>query len=375
VAGCGRAHDLLGVPTIMQLTATRTVLLVALWTAFGLLSSAHFFFRKSTVEGDASFTDLASHILVFYWGWALLTPAVLYVARRAIRSGPSASHASSRAWPIVALAAPVAVVAHGIWYLAVIRLVGVEPLARVSVPALRDYAMRHGGGDVATFAVLVGVQLLLEVNRRARERAVATSALEARLARADLELLRWQLHPHFLFNALNTVSTLVIKGETQPAERAISLISRYLRDALTQRADATTTLAEEMEVVRRYVAIETLRFGETLCVESRMDDVALGARVPGLIVQPLVENAIRHGLARGGAITVAATVRDSRLRLTVSDPGAGGTRDAATDGFGLRYVRERLQQFHGAGATLDLAIGAGGSVATLDLPFVVEGRT
>ena len=238
--------------------------------------------------------------------------------------------------------------------------------------------MRHAGGDIATVAVLAAVYLLFDARRRAHEREVASAALEARVAAADLEVLRWQLQPHFLFNALNTVSTLVLKGDDASADDAIGRISRYLRTALAQRADATTTVDREIADVREYFAIERLRFGDALCLDAQIANDALGVRIPSLIVQPLVENAIRHGIspAQGAArVAVRATIEGGRLRLRISDPAAGGLAsiddDSREDGFGLRYVRERLRHFYGEDASVRLETSASGTVATVDAPVML----
>jgi two-component system LytT family sensor kinase len=348
-----------------------SVILLALWTVFGFLSSTSFFFRDSAGSTDASFSDTASVIMLFYWLWALLTPPVVFVARRAVRRD-----AGWREWAAVVAMAFAVIVVHGILFSIALRLLGLSSTATVSVAGIQSFAMKHGGGDLATFAVIVGISFFIETNRRAREREVAASLLEARLARADLELLRWQLHPHFLFNALNTVSTLVLRGETQPADKAISLVSRYLRAALAQRADTTVALSEELTTVSRYVEIERLRFGD-LNLELRIDDDARDGQVPGLIVQPLVENAIMHGAAHragGEQLIISASRNDGRLLISVANAGGKAKlEDPSTDGnderFGIRYVRERLKQFYGDNARFDLSVGVEQTVATLDLPF------
>ncbi|MDQ2768189.1 MAG: histidine kinase, partial [Gemmatimonadota bacterium] len=222
------------------------------WTVFGLLSSAHFFLGEEARSGGVSLADIAGHILVFYWAWAAVTPLVVLALRRAVDG-----HASARRrWSMLLLATPVIVLAHGVLYLLGVRVAGVEPMVRVDGAELREYAMRHVGGDLATVAVLVAVYLLFDARRRAHAREVAQSTLEARVAAAELEVLRWQLQPHFLFNALNTVSTLVLKRDNGGADEAIGRISRYLRSALAQRADAMVTVSEEMANVREYFAIE-----------------------------------------------------------------------------------------------------------------------
>ena len=348
------------------------------WTAFALLSITHFFLGKSVSGDGAAFSDLASHILVFYWGWALLTPLIVWAAR------DFSARKAAVAWMRVIAMAIVVTLLHAVWYIVLVRVAGIEPDARLNATQLQDYLLRHGGGNLATFAAIVGAILLFDARRRARERELAAGALEARLARADAELLRWQLQPHFLFNTLNTVSTLVLKGETQSADRAIGLIARWLRDALTQRADAMVPLAEELTTVQQYVAIEALRFGDALRLDIHADGDALVASIPALIVQPLVENAIRHGVAGTddqAPISISARLRDGRLRVAVRNRDVNrddirrakvgdtpSTLSLESGGFGLRYVRERLVHFYGGDARLELITDGLDVIATLDVP-------
>jgi LytS/YehU family sensor histidine kinase len=281
-----------------------------------------------------------------------------------------------RNWMVV-LAGSVAVMAvHGLIHTWATWLLGIDSGSGTGPHSLIDYAQRHGGGDLATFSVLVGGYLLFDANRRATARELAASELSARLAKADLELLRWNLHPHFLFNALNTVSTLVMKGANDDAGRTISLISRYLRSGMAQRADSMVTLSEDVALVKRYLEIESLRFGDSLRIEVDADADALEATLPGSILQPLVENAIAHGTVREAGsrpIRIDARIIDDRLLVSVSNPSNGdapGHRatDADSARFGLRYVRERLRQFYGDDARFDLLMNAFETTATLDVP-------
>jgi LytS/YehU family sensor histidine kinase len=190
-------------------------------------------------------------------------------------------------------------------------------------------------------------------------------------------VLRWQLQPHFLFNALNTVSTLVLRGDNSGADVAIGRISRYLRSALSQRADRLVSVMDEVADVTQYFAIERLRFGDTLCLHVQVADGAREVRIPALIVQPLVENAIRHGFSPASdptRIGITVCVHERRLELRVTDPACGNSANGAgaqrTDGFGLRYVRERLRHFYGDDATLTLTSTDTGTVASVDMPIV-----
>lgn len=359
----------------------RRLLLAALvlygWTVFGIFSSAHFFLGEEAKTGRASLEDIAGHVLLFYWAWAAVTPMVLLAMRRAVDTNASVQWR----WGIIAIATPGIVLVHAALYLIAVRVAGIDANTPIGGAELSDYAMRHVGGDIATVAVLVAIYLLFDARQRAHARGVASAALEARVAAADLEVLRWQLQPHFLFNALNTVSTLVLKSDNTRADEAIGRISRYLRSALSQRADAMVSVSEELSDVQEYFAIERMRFGEALCLDAQLSMDARAVRIPSLIVQPLVENAIRHGLsgeARTTRIGIDASVRDGRLRIAVSDPGAAVAapdRDCEEgQGFGLRYVRERLVHFYGTSASVSMTRGDTGTVVTLEMPVASRTR-
>jgi two-component system, LytTR family, sensor kinase len=342
-------------------------IIVGGWTAYAFLWAANV-----AAEGERSFANALETMLPFYWGWALITPPILWWADRAIRrfgAGP-------RVWTAVAMAAPAVVVLHGAAYLLLLEVLGLRRPMPVWDAMVR-YVPRHAGGDLATYAALIGLWLLLDAQRRARQRDVDAAQLHARLARADLELLRWQLQPHFLFNALNTVSTLVLRSEPQRANEAIDLVARYLRAALRRRPDALVGIEDELADVRRYLAIEALRFGGDLRLETQIPGNTLGLRLPAAILQPLVENAIRHGRAASdgaGPIVIATEREGDRVRLTVADPGPGGApaRDEPPgDGFGIAYVRERLRHVYGDAARFELRVSPAGTVAVLELPLEV----
>ncbi len=355
---------------------SRAFVLFAVWTVFGILSSAHFFFGYDKNSGLSGFLYLADNVIVFYWGWALLTPVVLAVARRLSESGMRRVYD----WILLVAAAFGIMVLHGLIHTTVVDVVGID--RHPEGYRLVDYLQRHGGGDLATFAVLVGGYLLYDANRKARARELAASKLSAQLARADLELLRWNLHPHFLFNALNTVSTLVMKGDNDKAGVAIEKISRFLRTGLAQRADSLVTVAQDVGVVKRYVEIEGLRFGDALQIDVMLEDGASDAAIPGALLQPLVENAITHGTARQAGsrpIRIHGRTKDDRLLLSVTNDGTAGaipptdeTIHEAVDSarFGLRYVRERLKQFYGDDARFTLDSAGGETVALIDVPLI-----
>lgn len=343
----------------------RTALTIAgAWTLFGILASAHFFLSASS--GRASFVDLAAHIVTFYWAWAILTPPILSLARRA-----SSLTGVQRILLVVAILVA-AVPAHAVLYLTSLRLIEARPDVRIDAANFLDYVRRHTGGDLATCALLIAFAFYAETTRRAKERETAAAKLEQRLARAEVEILRWQLQPHFLFNALNTVSTLVLKADNARAEQAISLIARYLRTVLNRGStEELVTLDDELRFVTSYIEIEKLRFGDALKIDEQVSPDARAQRVPAMVLQPLVENAIRHGAPPASApcIGISARVATGRVLISVTNPIALSVRSAESNGgFGLAYVRQRLAHWYGNRATLEMNATNGEAVVSLDLP-------
>jgi two-component system, LytTR family, sensor kinase len=221
--------------------------------------------------------------------------------------------------------------------------------------------------------LILGVQAAFLYQRMYREQSVATATLERSLAEARLEALRLQLHPHFLFNTLNAISAFV-PGDPERAQRMIARVGELLRRTLNGGSASELPLAQELEMLSPYFEIQRMRFGDRLTIEL---DVAGGtehALIPTLMLQPLVENAVEHGVKRtlGGAVVRLKAGRSGdRLRLEVSDNGAGlgGTRD----GVGLANTRARLTELYGTAHRLQLQnVPTGGTMVTLELPFRTE---
>jgi two-component system LytT family sensor kinase len=220
------------------------------------------------------------------------------------------------------------------------------------------------------YLVVAGLSYAIRAHRRLR--AEETAAAEARLLaqQAQLVALRAQINPHFLFNALHSVGALVASDPVR-ADRALERLGDLLRYALG--AEHEVLFAQEWRFTQDFLAFEELRLGDRLSVDADVDPAAMSAMVPPLILQPLVENAVRHGIAdrpEGGRIELRARVEHSRLLLRVADDGRGGA--GAADGVGLGSVRRRLQALYGNRSTLTIDDVVSGFSVTIGLPLKAD---
>ncbi len=265
--------------------------------------------------------------------------------------------------------------------------------AATSVKALLSmYLMRRDGYDVdwasydrsillwqaffclISFAVIASVSFGITATERLREAEARRSQAELLRARSELKALRAQLNPHFLFNTLHSVEALV-REHPAAAEEALEQLGDLLRYALRVQdaADEGVLLREEWEFVRVYLSLEKLRPGERLRVEEEVSDEALECVVPAFVLQPLVENAIRHGIGpqeRGGTLRIRARCEGEALQLQVEDDGCGAQTQATKGtGKGLALVRQRLRALYGAAGSVEIAAASGsGFSVTLRLP-------
>ena len=227
-------------------------------------------------------------------------------------------------------------------------------------------------GSAVYFSV-VGMEHALRYFVEARERDTQVAKLSEQLTGARLAALQAQLNPHFLFNSLNTVNVLVRDGDNAAATRVIEQLSEVLRTSLSRSRDNEVSLDDELELVRQYLAVEQARFSDRLRPEINVSADLLSAAVPSFAIQHLVENAVRHGIARrtdAGRITITARRSGNFLEVSVADDGPGPRDEPSSPGHGLHNTRERLRTLYGAAASLSLeATKPIGAVARLRIPY------
>lgn len=236
--------------------------------------------------------------------------------------------------------------------------------------------------NVMTYGIIVMVTLSLDYRAALRDRAVRTAQLETQLAIAQFHALRAQLHPHFLFNSLNAISALIQK-DPERAERMLARLSQLLRIAIDTATTPEVRLVDEVEFVKHYLEIEQMRYGDRLSVQIDLADDTLDSLVPGMLLQPLVENAVRHGVAPHpvpGSVHIRTERSGRNLRIVVSDTGNGLVVKArsgnAVEGVGLRTTRARLEKLYGSAQELALVHVPGTGFETrVTLPFRREQET
>ncbi len=346
-------------------------LISAAWIGPAILAAIAAYFQGRI--GWREPTDLKA--LLWEGGdWLLygaLTPLVFLLARRLpLRRGNLARNV-----PIHFAAALMLCVLWAATGLIYRRLLGLPGMGPTPLQAIEGWFLITLPFGVAVYFAVLGVQHATVYYAEAREREVHAARLSSQLAEARLGALRSQLNPHFLFNSLNAITVLVRDQDTWTASRMLEQLGEVLRQALQTDRSPEIPLAEEIGFLERYLAIEQVRFSDRLRARFDVDPEVMGAAVPSFVLQPLVENALRHGVARrteGGALTIAARHEGDALVLEVKNdgPGLGDVPAAERKGLGLANTRERLATMYGERARLTLAdLPGGGVIATVGIPY------
>jgi two-component system, LytTR family, sensor kinase len=355
-------------PPDLPLSRRELVLVAGFWLVYGTLTVANRIFDRGPGPGFGPTSGVVLAAVVEAAGWALLTPWIFKLAAR---------HGAGRRRP-----ADLAILA------------GVGILIAVAIPlttgALRHPGPppgapgRHGGGPggppfwfgfLNALVIYLGVLaagLARTYSLRYQARRQQTVALQARLAEARLDALRRQLDPHFLFNTLNAISSLV-ERDPRGVRRMVARLAELLRASLDRADRPEIALRDELALLERYLDIMRVRLQDRLEVSVQVDDRVLDTLVPTLLLQPLVENAIRHGIEKrtdGGRIWIEGAETGGTLTLRVRDNGPSGAADTAETGVGLGNTRARLQQLYGSAHRFALEPAEGGGmVAEVQLPI------
>jgi len=334
-------------------------------TALGLLFAHPALMAGRDVE-PALLRSLAE-----WWSWGLLTPLIVYLDRRL----PFTSHElGKRLLAHLCFSIPVVLLYIGV-NTTLMAALGRMPWAALE-PA--DLLKRAWEGRFLwlwpIYWLIAGGVLAVRYYREYVAGELRVERLERLTTEARLQSLRLQLDPHFLFNALNTVSA---QTETQPrlARQMLGHLGDLLRASLESRDRPEIPLTEELAQLEHYLAIQRIRFGDRLTIRMDIDDDVRNARLPALILQPLVENAIRHGIApkaTGGRVSVSARRVGNVLDLRVIDDGVGMQKaNTAGEGMGLENCRQRLEGLYGAAGSFEIRTSGGGTEVELRIPLSI----
>ena len=338
------------------------------WTLVGLAFAGQFYLSSNLLGRSITWLEAITYSLGDWYVWGLLSVPIARFARRF----PPESGAAWRTAGIHLAAA----FGFSCAYVGLRALLGQahswvldEPVAFSEVvrPLLRTFPF-----DLLMYGVIVSVNHAIDYYRKYHERTVHTLELEKHLAEARLQALLRQLKPHFLFNTLNGIASLM-HSDVHAADRMLVRLAELLRLTMSHPGQPLTGLRDEIAFIEKYLEIERIRFRDRLSVKIDVDPDALDAQVPSLILQPLVENAIRHGVephARPGRIELVVRREPGVIILTVRDNGAGEPPGGFTrEGIGLGNTRARLRELYGERHRFELANHPeGGLVVRLRLP-------
>ena len=344
--------------------------LTVVWTVMVSFFVAQYALQRFYLEAPLDLRDVTYTVVEGYL-WVPLTYLVLRLAVRfPVEREPARRHL------VLHLAFAFAIFALDVLLSAGARIVVYQPGPFGPLELLTGVAVSDLVEDLLIYTIIVAVVHAFGYYTRYRERALQALALDHQLTQARLQALRMQLHPHFLFNTLNTIALLVRRDRKGEAVDTITALGDLLRNTLHSE-DACVPLRQELDLLRAYLGIERVRFGDQLDVRWDVAPDVLGAFVPNLMLQPLVENALKHGLAQQeepGVLEISAQRVGPMLCLRVRDTGAGlpeqDGHPVVRRGIGLQNTVERLHQLYGTDFAFDLRNHpAGGAVVDVALPY------
>lgn len=369
----------------MDFVRSRAARILLVWLGVGVFFSAQNVLVRISRRGTIEWQWDIFHEFVYALMWAACTLVVLAAARRWRLEPGAGLRPVPRHLGLMLLLAPVQITATYLFHYAILKAFGIPP-----APDLGQWLAGLGPGIVwGTFTGCLYYWLILGVHTAfiyprlyqaertgAAELATRTALLESRLAHAQLDALRLQLHPHFLFNTLNAIAALAAADPAR-AQRMLARLGELLRQTLEGDGAAEVSLERELTLLAPYIDIQRMRFGERLRYREEIAPEVRAALVPALILQPLVENAVQHGVSRrpeGATIVLRVERSGDRLDLEVEDDGPGLTPEPSVTGIGLANTRARLAQLYPDSHHFVLRPSpAGGTVVRVDIPFRTAG--
>ena len=356
------------IESLMQKRWNRLLLGFCFWTLLGLSFASQFYISSAKAGLDVTWKQAVNFALADWYVFALLSIPVVAMARRFRFEAGS----SLRSF----LAHVIGSVLFSFAYMVIRGMVGQWQSGAAFNDVFKPLLVKTWHFNLLIYWVIVAVSHAFDYYRKFRERELRASELEKHLVQAKLRALQMQLNPHFLFNTLHSISSLMHK-DVDAADRMIARLSDLLRAALAGADTQQVSLKKELELLQLYLGIEQIRFGNRLTIQMDIAPETLNAQVPNLILQPIVENAIKHGIerrARAGCIALQAHRHNGTLELTVSDNGAGlGEKGAIKEGVGISNTRARLRELYGETHRLELRSGQEGGVRVeLSFPFREE---
>jgi two-component system, LytTR family, sensor kinase len=351
----------------------RLAMIAGAWCYFAALLTINNYVFAAMMGQPISWAEAARFPVINYAIWMLFTPVILFFCERIRRL-----HCRTQVW----------IAAHSTFAILILLINAAawipfstvdnayENVPRLSWRFISLQFWQSIAWNLWMYWVIVGIFYGLDYYFGARDARVRAAQLEGQLAKAELEVLKGQLQPHFLFNTLNLVSSL-IHTDAASADDMIGDLGSLLRISLESHASHEVPLAEEMKALDLYLNIQRLRFQDTLTIEIQIDPNTLAARVPHLILQPLVENAFRHGISKRigpGQLKIQSIKLNERLKLRISDNGPGTNGHTANSGIGLSNTRARLERLYGDRADFRVNDSASGFSVELEFPLTVAGN-
>ena len=357
----------------------RWAIVFAAWTVIAFFFAGQWYYTRLMSEQPLTWREAAAPQFLYSYLWVLGSVLILWLAERF----PVEGRLWRRNVPLHLLFATAFVFAisgvfHLIYYFLFLRTAE----SHYALTKTFQWIIYNSSENYGIYGLLLLLNQVFRYYRRFREGELRSSRLQTQLTRAQLEALKMQLHPHFLFNTLHSISALLHR-DPDAADRMIARLGDFLRLTLENSGAQQVSLQKELEFLTCYLEIERVRFQDRLTTSVEVDTAALDAPVPNLILQPIVENALRHGIAqtRGpGRVEISAKRENGALRIRVRDNGPGLatiTRpdDGLKEGLGLSNTRARLEQLYGAAHRFELENAPGGGlIVTLEIPAAQGAR-